>query len=341
MLVQEKPKPMETATVEKEKEKLPVPSKKRTIIFISCLSVTAIALGVGAGFYLHNLLNSGVSTDYGNANAADYVEDDPNLLKDYQAVKDSGGDYVSAYAKKPYKVANIAYALYCKHEHTKSQGVGSGTAILGAINVDQQIRSTLIRNGDSYFEESLSASSVVQLADRMYQDTSVVSYHGTVTPSEVETPRNFGKAVEYTKDEYKDLMGKTLNIPCIYIISGKTTYVNSTAYSGTPTSFKKNEDGSFALELELTRSSSVLNYVKQMQSISDLYDKPSFTYVHLSFDLDKDLNLKSMTSNEFYFARTQKNVGSNVRGTLKTIYEWDGDYQIPDLNTPVKYWDAK
>jgi len=332
---------METTVVEDKKDKTPIHSKKRSVIFISCLSVTAIALGVGAGFFIHNLLNSGVSTDYGNANAADYVDNDPNLLQDYQAIKASDGDYVSVYAKKPYKVANIAFALYSAHEHAMSQGVGSGTAILGAFNVDQQIRSTLIRNGDSYFEESLSASNIVQLADRMYQDTSILSYHGTVAPSEVEIPRNFGKAVEYTKDEYRDLMGKTLNIPCIYIISSKTTYVNSTAYSGTPTSFKKNEDGSYALELEMTRSSSVLNYVKQMQSISDLYDKPSFTYVHLSFDLDKDLNLKSMTSNEFYFARTQKNVGSNVHGVLKTTYEWDGDYQIPELTVPVKYWDAK
>jgi hypothetical protein len=320
---------------------LPVHSKKRTIIFVSCLSVTAIALGIGAGFYLHNMLNSGVSTDYGNADANDYVENDPNLLKDYEAVKASGGDYVAAYAKKPYKVANIAYTLYSQHEHTFAQGVGAGTAILGAINVDQQIRSTIIKNGTSYFEESLSASSVVQLADRMYQETSVKAYHGKVDSSDVETPKDFGEAVEYTQSEYKDLMGKTLDMPCIYIISGKTTYVNSTTYSGTPTSFTKKDDGTYDLQLELTRSSSVLNYVKQMQSISNLYDKPSFSYVHLSFSLDKDLNLLTMTSNEFYFARTAKNVGSNVKGYLKTIFKTDEEYGIPKLNTPVKYWDAQ
>lgn len=314
--------------------------KKKAIVFVSCLSVVAIALGVGAGFLMHSFLNSGVSVDYDNTDANDYIENDPSLLNAYRNVKNSGGDYVSAYSKKPYKVANIAYALFSAHKNTFAQGVGSGTAILGIFNVNQQIRSTIIKQGSSYFEESLSASSVVQLADRMYQGTSVKVYRGKVDSSNVEAPRAFGDAIEYTRSEYKSMMGKTLDIPCIYIISKKTTYVNSTAPSGTPTSFAKNDDGTYSLELELHPRTSVLNYVKQMKSISNLYDEPSFKYVHLSFKLDEDLNLLTMTSHEFYFARTQKNIGSNVEGVLKTVFKTDGNYAIPELNAPLAYWDV-
>lgn len=313
------------------------PSKKRTIISLSIISVTAIGLGLGAGFFLHNQIAGGTLADYNNVNATDYVDDNTNLLNEYAKVKKAGGDYLSAYQKEPYKVANIAYGLYSKETHLFAQGIGSGTAKMFGMAIVQQIRSTVIRDNDNYFEESCSCSKVVNLADRMYQSgDSVVRNEGKVKDSNAEIPESFTKATTYTLPEYRQAMGRLLSDPCIYLISSKTTFLDETATSGVKTSFSKNESG-YALELELDPAHSVINYVRQMQTISSLVSPPAFTYVHLSLSLDKDLNPLAMETHEYYYAAVSTAAGSYVEGRLRTVYQSGGNYTIPELNNPVTY----
>jgi len=331
--IQEKTNEASTAAVSKK------PSKKSTIISLSIVSVTAIGLGLGAGFFLHSQLAGGETTDYTKINTAKLTDDNTSLLKTYSSVKEKGGDYLTAFSGKPYQVANIALQLFSAHEHCYAQGKGVGRAVAMGFPVDQEIRSTVIKNGSKYFEESLSLSSAVNLADRMFQEgDSVQRYIGKVKSGNVEVPESFGdKPTTYTLASYAEAMGRDLDNPCIYVISSKTTYLDDTAKSGVATSFTKKSDGGYDLELELKEGYAVVNYVKQMQTISSLASKPSFKYVHLSFDLDKDLNLKSMTSHEYYWAAVSAALGSNVEGKLKTVYETDGDYTIPELMTPITY----
>jgi len=313
------------------------PSKKSTIISLSIVAVSAIGLGLGAGFFLHNQLAGGVITDYTGINTNTLVDDDSTLLKTYQSVKKSGGDYVKAFADKPYQVANISFQLYTAHEHCFAQGKGVGKAVALGFAVNQQIRSTVIKDGTKYFEESLSLSSAVNLADRMYQEgDQVIRHEGKVDSKNVEVPANLDKTTTYTLEDYAKAMGRDLDNPCIYIVSSKTTYTDSTAKSGAATSFAKDGDG-YRLELELNPTYSIVNYVKQMQTISSLYSQPSFQYVHLSISMDSDLNLKSLSTHEYYWAATSATVGSYVEGTLTTTYQTDGNYTIPELMTPITY----
>lgn len=312
-------------------------SKKRIIVSLSIISVAAIGLGLGAGFFLHNQIAGGTLTDYNNVNADDYVDDNTNLLNDYAKVKKAGGHYLVAYEKEPYKVANIAYGLYSKETHLFAQGIGSGTAKMLGIAIVQQIRSTVIRDNDNYFEESCSCSKVVNLADRMYQSgDSVVRNEGKVKDANAEIPENFTKATPYSLPDYRKAMGRLLSDPCIYLISSKTTYLDETATSGAKTSFSET-NGGYALELELDPVHSVINYVRQMQTISSLVSPPAFTYVHLSLSLDKDLNLLSMETHEYYYAAVSTAAGSYVEGRLRTVYQSGGNYTIPELNDPVSY----
>jgi|LAHS01.1.fsa_nt_gb preprotein translocase subunit Sss1 len=314
------------------------PSKKSTIISLAIISVTAIGLGLGAGFFLHSQLAGGETTDYGTLNTTTLADDNSTLLKTYASIKKAGGDYLSAFSKKPYQAANIALQLYAAHDHCFAQGKGVGKAVAMGIAVNQEIRSTVIKNGSKYFEESLSLSSAVNLADRMYQEGDTVTRHeGTVEKGNVEVPSSFSKTTDYSLADYAEAMGRDLDNPCIYIISSKTTYLDTTATSGVPTSFKQNDSGGYTLELELNKVYAVVNYVKQMKTISSLASKPSFKYVHLTFELDKDLNPISMTSHEYYWAAVSAAVGSYVEGTLTTTYQTDGDYTIPELMTPITY----
>lgn len=312
-------------------------SKKGKIISLSIIAVAAIGLGLGTGFFLHNQLAGGVQTDYTKVNTDTLVDDNTALLKTYEATKKSGGDYLTAFQSKPYQVANIAFQLYGAHEHSFAQGKGVGKAVALGFEVNQQIRSTVIRDKDQYFEESLSLSGMVNLADRMYQEgDQVVRHEGKVDSKNVEVPANLDKSTTYTLTDYAKAMGRDLDNPCIYIVSSKTTYLDSTAKSGQATSFSKSDDG-YLLELELHPVYSIVNYVKQMQTISSLYSQPSFQYVHLTLSLDSDLNLRSLKTHEYYWAATSATVGSYVEGTLTTTYQTDGSYTIPELMTPVTY----
>jgi hypothetical protein len=275
--------------------------------------------------------------NYDNINANDYVDDTSNLMNEYAKTKKAGGDYVAAYGAKPYQVCTIAYSLFTSHANCYAQGIGTGTARVMGAAVVQNIRSTAIRKGDSYFEESGSCSSAVNLLDRMYQDgTSVIRHEGKVKDSEAEIPDHFDKVTTYTFDDYRQAMGRLPSDPLIYLVSSKTTYLDETAKSGAKTSFTKIADG-YDLELELKPTRSVVNYVRQMVTISSLASPPAFDYVHLSLDLDKDLNLRSMETHEHYYAAVSSTIGSYVEGRLRTVYQTDGNYTIPELTDPIPY----
>jgi len=196
------------------------PSKKRTILSLSIISMTAIGLGLGAAFFFHSQLAGGVTTDYTKIDADKLADDNTALLTAYSSVKKAGGDYVSAFSSKPYQVANIAFQLFSAHEHCFAQGKGVGSAKLFGGSVNQNIRSTVIKDGDHYFEESLSLSGVVNLADRMYQENNMVVRHvGRVASGDVEKPASLDEGTTYTIPNYQKAMGRDLSNPCIYIIS--------------------------------------------------------------------------------------------------------------------------
>ncbi len=83
------------------------------------------------------------------------------------------------------------------------------------------------------------------------------------------------------------------------------------------------------------------NYVLQMIQTGDLAGPPSFKYVHLTFELDSELNLISLRNRESYYAKTKAGAGSNMKGDLTTYFYTKDVPDIPELSVQMNYDSAK
>lgn len=326
-----------------KKEKKPW-SRKKNIIFWSVGGVVSLALGVGVGFVLGTVFNAGGVGDYNNVNASMYAVDYDSLVNKYNSLKTT--DYSKDFT--PCELANLSLSLMYRSDSWMSQGYGKTSYNVFGVSGDQQIRSTFMKVGDEYFEESLSKSDIVQAAWRMYEkydagDNSIVKrYPGKVTKNVYDSHFNESAVVEYGREDYKTASGRYLDsIPCIYLISDKClSKEGQKVTSKIPTSVEKTSTG-YTIELELDPKITVKNYVVQMQATADLAGPPTFKFVHLTFKTDKKMNLISMTNYEAYYAKTSSGAGSNMTAKVTTYFDTSGDYSIPNINEQTKYDTSK
>lgn len=310
---------------------------RKTIIITSIVGVFAIALGVTGGYLLHGLFNGGTIED---ADAGTGANDYASISKIVAAKK--GTDYTTSLSPRQM----VTYTLQDFVSSSSFYAEAIGTAAAGSL-ATQEIRSHFVHSGDVYFEESLSHSSFVDLADRMYQKgDSTSAYHGGTNGGNVEEGVYSDKATTYTNTDYVTKFGRKVSDVFTYIIAddyivlnGENNIKGNKSPDG-PTSAVKSETG-YTVDLELDAYYSVGNYKKQMQAISSLAQLPSFQYVHLTFSLDPELKLQSLTSHEAYYAKTSAGVGSNIEGRLVTTYATDGEYTVPELNTPLPFTTGK
>lgn len=326
--------------VASENEKTSSKGKKRyfRILPYVLVLVPCIALGVFAGVEIKKYFGGYEDVDYDGIDNDSLYPNYDKVYKKYTEAKSKGSDFTKLLT--PTEMAESAFCLIQKEEKVFSQGIGEATASI----VDQQIRSTTVQNGNQFFEESISHSSMIDLADRMYQvptsdgkDCKVTMYVGKTDNGNVNKGVFEGNGTEYSGAEYIAHMGRLLSTPTSYIVSDKTVLVGEKSgnmYDITKAS--KTSDG-YTVDIELNATYGVSAYVIQMQTISDLATKPSFFYCHLTFDLDSDLNLKSITSYESYMAKTKMGASSKVTGKMRVVYERGGDYSIPSLNEPCTY----
>ena len=206
------------------------------------------------------------------------------LLKRYESYKGNSPETEFTATE----LVNIGLEKYRTCENSYSYGVGVAKTI-----VEQQIRNYQIKNGDEYFEESISTSSMVSIANRMKQTGKtgdVALLKGNATDTEVGdynvTP------IVYSQSDYATLMGRTLDKMFIYIIS------NSTVTS----SQVNKQDGDLVIDVDLDPTFATVNYKLQMKNISGLDKLPKFEYVKLKFTFDSEMYLKTMSVDEKYEA---------------------------------------
>ena len=288
--------------------------KVSTIVTTSIVVTVAISSGLILGIYFGKNISE-PKTNYLGFDFNNYEDDNEALYKRYQS-----NQAVDAY--KPYELVNIAIEKFARNEHTKTVTHG----VVEAAIVKQQIFAEDVRNGNEWYTESLSYSSIVQCGVRFYQHTDSIDEY---TASKVEKsgkatfPERNKKTVTYAEHEEK--WGKTLKRPVIFIISSKTVLDNTT--------FKT--DIGYDITLSLDPTLSVLRYVRQMKSISDLERYPEFKSVDVTFSLDKDLNLVQMKTVENY---TVYVVGKNESvGKLTVDYYHDVNEAIPALDSNYPY----
>ncbi len=297
-------------------------------------AILAIGAGFASGFLYHKLTDNPQIIEI---DAATLQIDQDALMERYQKAK----DYEEL---EPWEVANIGLIKFARTENHRSTAKGEAVA-MGLVT--QHIRSAAIRNGDQYFEESLSKSEGgldIQTGWRMYEDEQQVS---TLYPSKEKTiSSDASKASwdESKKETFED--PEAFKATVGYTISGHLSNYNITEYtyvkegddapSGVPTSLQKTDVG-YLLELELDVNLACEDYKVQMKHTSDLYGYPVFSFSHLQMVFDQELNLLEMTSHEKYKAAISPVISSEVEGTITTTYESDGIFPIPGLKDNVPY----
>ncbi|MCQ2796611.1 MAG: hypothetical protein MJ213_04880 [Bacilli bacterium] len=292
---------------------------KKKLITTIIVSVFAIGIGVTAGIVIDKFFIGQTATNYDDLNQDDYTMDVNKLLIKYEALGHLD-DYTTKL--KSYEMINIGFGLYSRHTNALAVTHGSVTA----AGQEQTIRDANIKVGDNYLDEQISCSGIVQVAVRSYQDQEGVTVlRGNNISKEKASWPNQGE--RYTLEDFTNVFGRVPAQPSIFLISKKTVKSANITRDGKD----------YIIETQLTKKSSVLNYVKQMKAISDLKDLPTFNEVRVTFKFDENLLIKEMHTHEDYFARTSSGIGSTVVGGQDVIYYVDGDYKIPSENENFNY----
>lgn len=256
--------------------------------------------GAGAGLALVHLLKPPVTTYL-----VDTVEIDYELAKSEFAKAKEAGDFSSMRVDL---ATQMAYLRFAEEEKHHSMTVGATVASI----VTQAISARTIRNGSQYFEES-NSQGIVNLYDRMYMEGETIDTYWGESSDYGSHPK-----VTYGLDEYREKMGRLVAEPLSYIVAPET--ISKENLSGDQTTgIYKTEDG-YTIELELDPRTSVTNYQKQMQTVSDLKYKPTFEFCHLTVLTDTNLDLIKLLIHERYMATTSAGVGSMAEADLTIAY---------------------
>jgi hypothetical protein len=203
------------------------------------------------------------------------------------------------------------------------------------VHVQQIVRAASIRNGDAYFEESLSYSGSAKVAHRAYQDSKeILSYKGSVASDAESASWDSGSETSFTFADYAGTYGKDLNVPLIYIINDETVI------KGEHTSKEKTAEGGYTVNLELDKVEGTRNYVKQMTALSGLSKDTVFDSVYLTMHLSAQLELVTMDIDEQYTAYKKilgVDAAASTHGTMTIYYHTDGSWVAPGLDANFDY----
>lgn len=286
---------------------------KSGIIITSTVSTIAICAGIGLGVYFGNGYFDKVNYNY-DVNA---LED--NISKIMSKYEKSNSDYSSLNA---IEMANVGIYQFANKTYTSSSAIGEVRA-----EITQTICTSSVKKDNSYFNESISASSLVKVAKRFYQNNNSVSiYEGSIKDTTSATWNESSKQ-DFNLEQYETEWGRTLSRPMIYIISSKTVinYEKS-----------QNENGDYIVSFELDPIKSVVRYVKQMSKMSNLSKPPQFTSIYINLTLSNNLMLKESNIKEEYSVYMFGNHKS-VSTLQEKFATHDEPVSIPDLNTDCNY----
>lgn len=222
-------------------------------------------------------------------------------------------------------IINISLENYRNQEYCWCVASGNANTI-----VTQTIRNSQIKNGDEYFEEQLSYSSVVSIAKRSLQhgkEGQIEMFDGSCGGPESAAygPTPSGT---YDKESYKASLGKTLDEMFIYIISEKTVLNSSKKKSGTD----------YIINLDLNPNLSTFYYKTQMKNISGLSNLPPFSEVKLTFTVANDLTLKRMLVDETYVATKEGiPVPATTHNIINNYYHAGAKMDIPTSDKSIDY----
>ena len=286
---------------------------KPALIYISIVG-TALAVGTAGGIVAKRIMGGENIVYEGDASSITFDID--TAYEKY--LNYSGNNLTKDFT--PAEIVNIGLEKYRRCENSYSITTG-----LASTMVTQSIRNYQIKNGDRYFEESISMSSMVKLANRMYQqdkDGKITLYKGSAVNEELGSYSANG--VEYEQDDYKNYLGKTLNEMFIYIITDSTILESEI-----------NENDGYEIKLKLDTEMAVIFYQYQMKNISGLDKYPKFDSVNLTFTFNENLELQHLYTDETYQATMGVTV--DIHNMLDTYYYPNMELKIPEIDEPTDY----
>ena len=301
--------------MEKEQGKQTEKIKTKTIIQYVIIILVGLSLGVTGGIIAKKNLGQ-VETDYSDFDANSYNMDAAKLVEEYE--KNPNKDFT------PAELVNIGLEKYRRCTNSYSYGVGTASTI-----VNQTIRNAQIKNGDQYFEETISRSSMVAIANRVTQTgvgQGVSLNKGKANDSESGTYKN--EPIEYTSEQYKEDWGKTLDEMFIYIISNESVIAENCVTTKT--------DDFIQVYLELDVDISTYYYKYQMKSISNLSALPTFSSLKHTYTFSKDMTLLHCKVDEKYKA-AMAGVSASIHNVIDYYYHANEFKEIPSLDEKIDY----
>lgn len=289
-------------------------SKKKSIIQYSLIAVAAITIGVTAGIAGKRVFGQ-TQIDYDGFNPENYRMDSKELVRQY--------DKNPRKSFTPAELINIGLEKYRTCEYSHSIGIGTAHTI-----VDQTIRNIQIRQGEHYFEESLSRSSMMSLGWRAFQEPDGIElYKGKAIENEVGQFKSDNKK-DLTADEYRDAWGKTLEEMFIFLISNETVLDEGTEV-------KKLENGNIEVTVALNPDIATYYYKFQMKTMSSLESLPVFSKVTQTYTFKSDMTLIHSYMEEDYVATM--GVTTKIHNTLAYYYYANEKIDIPALDESCDY----
>ena len=293
------------------------PKKKvnvKTILVYSLVGLFVVGLGISTGVILKRQFGQ-TDIDYTGFNPESFRMDAKDLLKQYE--KNPNKNFT------PAELVNIGLEKYRQCENCYSIGIGTASTI-----VNQTIRNAQIKVGDHYFEESISYSKMVSVANRVDQqgvDEDISLNKGKATGSESVDYKS--EVTTFKADDYKKAWGKTLDEMFIYIISNDTVINEQSKID------KSNDQ--IKVSISLDPEISTYYYKLQMKEISNLDKLPVFESLHHTYIFSKNMDLEYCLVDEKYQA--QMGVTASIHNTIEYYYHPNVVIDIPKENETIDY----
>ena len=307
-------------TVNDANDQKPKKSKKKSIILYCSIGIPLTALVIGGGVILgRELGNKAFYQDpYANVDANKLNDDYSSVYAAYEKTNPN------SYYNKFTNVELVNIALLNLNHVENFYSITTGSVL--AAGVKQNIAATYMKNGDRYFEETITSSSIVKGANRFYQDGDTTSwYKGKYVNS---TQGDYTKATpkSYDNEAFEEEWGRQMSRACIYSIND---------YTCLDSSISDNGNGTKSIELNLDPSLSVVRYTKQMVNTGGLSEKPIFHSVKLKFTVDQNVKLLTFETDEVYDVHMVIDA-KNSKGAITQEYVYE-ERTIPQYNENANY----
>lgn len=286
-----------------------LPGKKRIMINVIAMALIGVITGFCVGMYI-----------VGN-------QLDPNRYNfDVASLQDNVAEIrTESQGKTPEqlgatKCCVLAFDTTFNTDKVKIVGVGLVKAKAMGVTVNQTINALTIRVNNNIYFENISVSKFAKAINRFYASGDAIEhYAGSLSGKTVTWNTNVKNDIK-TMDEYKAKFSCTLTDYMTYIVSSKTV-VSASAVT-------LDANGNYVFELELDKSKSVVNYVKNMKATGGLSEYPDFTSnPKIKVTMNADYRILTFTSNETYDAKM--GITASSVATLTNTFSYDEDFEIP------------